>query len=154
MKVYRCLLVAPAVLGLISPIAAIATEQSLTEISNHSPSANNAAARNQNINHFSDIHPGDWAYQALNNLSERHGCKAASPNGSMTRLEFAVLLNKCLKSVSQINEEEQSLIDEFRTELAVINILSQPETLSNIKNLLNNNVSDFEAGISSGRTTL
>jgi len=53
-------------------------------------------------------------------LAERHGCVAASPNGSMTRYEAAALLNKCLGNVAQVNDEERRLLNEFGPELAVI----------------------------------
>jgi len=56
----------------------------------------------------------------LTNLAERHGCVAASPQGSMTRYEAAALLNKCLGNVAQVNEEERRLLNEFGPELAVI----------------------------------
>ena len=72
------------------------------------------------LDHFSDLHPSDWAYQALNNLRERHRCEVESPNGSLTRYEAAELLSQCLESTVQPNDEEQLLIDELRIELAVI----------------------------------
>ena len=113
MKLLQQLLVTPAALGLLLPIAATGAEL------NVSSSSNSEASTNQ-IKNFSDIHPSDWTYQALTSLHKRHDCGIAGPTGSMTRYEAAALLNKCLESVAQVNEEEQSLIDEFRFELAVI----------------------------------
>ncbi len=116
MKLFQRLLVAPAALGLMAPMAATAAELNINDVSNYSSSG----AATQSISDFSDVHPSDWAYQALNNLRKRSGCTAASPNGSMTRYEAAALLNKCLGNVAQFNEEEQSLVDEFSAELAAI----------------------------------
>jgi hypothetical protein len=78
------------------------------------------------INQLSDVKPGDWAYQALNNLVERYGCVAGYPNGTyggskaMTRYEAAALLNACLDRVTEVTDELQRLIKEFDTELTVI----------------------------------
>ena len=116
MKLFQQLLVAPAALGLMAPLAANAAELNLNGVSGYSDSAEEV----QSISQFSDVYPTDWAYQALTNLAERNGCVAATPNGSMTRYEAAALLNNCLGSVAQVNEEERRLINEFAPELAVI----------------------------------
>ena len=116
MKLFQRLLVAPAALGLMAPIAATAAELNINDVSNYSETG----AATESISNFSDVYPTDWAYKALNDLRERTGCTAVSPSGSMTRYEAAALLNKCLGNVSQVNEEEQSLIDEFGAELAAI----------------------------------
>jgi len=116
MKLFQQLLVAPAALGLMAPVAATASELNINDVSSYSDSG----VATQSISNFSDVHPTDWAYQALNSMRKRVGCTAASPNGSMTRYEAAALLNKCLENVSQANEEEQTLIEEFSAELAVI----------------------------------
>ncbi|WP_320667462.1 iron uptake porin [Prochlorococcus sp. MIT 1307] len=115
MKLFQQLLVAPAALGLMAPVAATAAELNVNGVSEYSN-----PGQVESISNFSDVHPSDWAFQALNNLRQRHGCAAANPNSSMTRYEAAALLNKCLGNVAQVNEEEQSLIDEFGAELAVI----------------------------------
>ena len=115
MKLFQQLLVAPAALGLMAPIAATAAELNVNGVSEYSNSG-----EIQSISQFSDVYPTDWAYQALTNLAERHGCVASAPNGSMTRYEAAALLNKCLGNVAQVNEEEDRLIQEFAPELAVI----------------------------------
>ncbi len=78
------------------------------------------------ISQFSDVKPTDWAYQALNNLVERYGCVAGYPNGtygggqSMTRYEAAALLNACLDRVTEVTDELQRLMNEFRSELTVL----------------------------------
>jgi len=116
MKLFQRLLVAPAALGLLAPIAANAAELNINGVSDYSASSEEV----KSISQFSDVYPTDWAYQALTNLAERHGCAVASPTGSITRYEAAALLNTCLSEVAQVNEEERRLISEFAPELAVI----------------------------------
>jgi len=116
MKLFQQLLVAPAALGLLAPMAANAAELNINGVSDYSASSEEV----KSISQFSDVYPTDWAYQALTDLAERHGCKAANPNGSMTRYEAAALLNSCLGNVAQVNDEERRLINEFGPELAVI----------------------------------
>ena len=78
------------------------------------------------VNQFSDLRPSDWAYQALSNLVEKYGCVAGYPNGTykggqaMTRYEAAALLNACLDRVTEVTDELQRLMDEFKKELAVL----------------------------------
>ena len=112
MKIIQQLLVIPAALGIVIPI----TFSAELNVSNQSE----LLVDTKSINSFSDIHPSDWVYQALNNLRQRHSCESDSPNGSITRYEAAELLNQCIESTAQFNDEEQLLIDEFQTELAVI----------------------------------
>jgi hypothetical protein len=78
------------------------------------------------ISQFSDVQPTDWAYQALGNLVERYGCVAGYANGTygggkaMTRYEAAALLNACLDRVTEVTDELQRLLNEFKGELAVL----------------------------------
>jgi hypothetical protein len=78
------------------------------------------------VTQFSDVQPTDWAYQALSNLVEKYGCVAGYPNGTyrggnaMTRYEAAALLNACLDRVTEVTDELQRLMDEFKTELAAL----------------------------------
>jgi len=141
MKLFQQLLVAPAALGLMAPLAANAAELNINGVSDYSASSEEV----KSISNFSDVYPTDWAYKALNNLRQRHGCTVASPSGSMTRYEAAALLNKCLGNVAQVNAEEQALIDEFGAELAVIK--------GRIDGL-EAEVSQFEAGLFSTTTKL
>ena len=112
MKIIQQLLVISTSFGILSPIAFSAE----LNISNQS----DLVVDTKSINHFSDIHPSDSVYQALNNLRERHRCDVDSPSGSITRYEAAELLNQCLESIAKFNDEERLLIDELRIELAVI----------------------------------
>jgi len=85
-------------------------------------------AKNQvtSVNQFSDVQPTDWAYQALNNLVEKYGCVAGYPNGSfrgghsLSRYEAAALLNSCLERVTEVTDDLQRLLNEFKAELATL----------------------------------
>ncbi len=142
MKFFQQLLVAPAALGLLAPIAANATELSINDVSDYSSASSEEV---KSISQFSDVYPTDWAYKALENLRKRHGCNFANPNGSITRYEAAALLNKCIDNVAQLNSEEQSLVDEFGAELAVI---------KGRIDSLEARVGEFEAGVFSTTTKL
>jgi len=121
MKLFKQLLVAPAALGLLAPVAATAAEFNLDGV-------NKYAAEEQvtSISQFSDVKPTDWAYQALSNLIERYGCVAGYPSGTyaggkaMTRFEAAALLNACLDRVTEVTDELKKLMAEFEKELAVL----------------------------------
>ena len=121
MKLFRQLLVAPATLGLLSPVAVSAAELNLSSVNQYS-----SADQVTSISQFSDVKPTDWAYQALSNLIERYGCVAGYPSGTfkggqaMTRYEAAALLNACLDRISEVTDELKRLINEFEKELAVI----------------------------------
>jgi hypothetical protein len=123
MKLFKQLLVAPAALGLLAPVAASAGELNLDAINKYSGSSKEQVT---SISQFSDVQPTDWAYQALSNLIERYGCVAGYPNGTyrggkaMTRFEAAALLNACLDRVSEVTDELKKLMAEFEQELAVL----------------------------------
>ena len=115
------LLLAPAALGLMAPLAATAADLNLAAL-------NQYGSREQvtSINQFSDVKPTDWAYQALSNLIERYGCVAGYPNGTykggqaMSRYEAAALLNACLDRITEVTDELKRLMKEFEKELAVL----------------------------------
>jgi hypothetical protein len=132
------LLLALASTGLVAPMAASANELA---------SLNGTAAINDymqqqdvdrfrawesknqvtSVTQFSDVQPTDWAYQALSNLVEKYGCVAGYPNGTykggqaMTRFEAAALLNACLDRVTEVTDELERLMTEFKAELATLN---------------------------------
>jgi hypothetical protein len=120
MKLFQQLMIAPVAMGLIAPVAT-AAELNLEGVSQY-------ASQDQvtSISQFSDVQPTDWAYQALNNLVTRYGCVAGYPNGTygggraMTRFEAAALLNACLDRVTEVTDELQRLMNEFRSELTVL----------------------------------
>ena len=137
MNLSKKLLLALAGTGMMAPMAASAQELA---------SLNGAAAINDymqqqdvdrfrawesknqvtSVTQFSDVQPTDWAYQALSNLVEKYGCVAGYPNGTykggqaMTRYEAAALLNACLDRVTEVTDELQRLMEEFKTELAAL----------------------------------
>jgi len=121
MKLFQKLLVAPAALGLISPVAVSAAELNINGVQQYA-----ADEQVTSISQFSDVKPTDWAYQALSNLIERYGCVAGYPNGTfkggqaMTRYEAAALLNACLDRISEVTDELKRLMKEFEKELAVL----------------------------------
>ena len=77
------------------------------------------------LNLSSDIKPGDWAYQALQNLLKRPGCGAPlaseafrRPQG-IPREQAAILLNRCLALIPAANEELPRLLQLLNNELAI-----------------------------------
>ena len=120
MKPFQQLLVSSAALGLVAPMAALASE---TDLNRYAPVTSDQIT---NISQFGDVQPTDWAYQALNNLVEQYGCVAGYPNGTfkgakpLSRFEAAALLNSCLDRVTEATDELKRLAEEFEKELAVI----------------------------------
>jgi hypothetical protein len=108
-------------LGLATPLASNAASPDLVA---GSPYASQEQVTG--ISQFSDVRPGDWAFQALTNLIERYGCVAGYPNGTfqggqaMTRYEAAALLNACLDRVTEVTDELKRLMKEFEQDLAVL----------------------------------
>jgi len=109
------------VLGLAAPLASHAANLDMAGV-------NRYASQEQvtSITQFTDVRPGDWAFQALTNLIERYGCVAGYPNGSfkggqaLSRYEAAALLNACLDRVTEVTDELKKLMQEFEQELAVL----------------------------------
>ena len=134
MKLFQKLLLAPAALGLLAPVAASASDLASAGGLNNYIQQNDLhnfrvwSDQNQvtNVQQFNDVKPTDWAYQALSNLIERYGCVAGYPNGTfkggqaMTRFEAAALLNACLDRVTETTDEIQRLQADFAKELAVL----------------------------------
>ena len=128
MKLFKQLLVAPAALGLLAPVAANAADLNFSGVSGYASVSHEAESEEQvtSISQFSDVYPTDWAYQALSNLIERYGCVAGYPNGTyrgnraMTRFEAAALLNACLDRVTEVTDELKRLMKEFEKELAIV----------------------------------
>ena len=109
MTLFQRLLLAPAALGLMAPLAASAADLNLSGVAQYDTEA--AEEQVTSINQFSDVKPTDWAFQALSNLIERYGCVAGYPDGTyrggkaMTRYEAAALLNACLDRISEVTDE-------------------------------------------------
>ncbi len=121
MKLFQRLLVAPAAIGMVAPLATHAAELNLSGVNQYASSEQVTS-----INQFSDVNPSDWAYQALSNLIERYGCVAGYPDGTyrgqraMTRFEAAALLNACLDRITEVTDELKKLLKEFEKELALV----------------------------------
>ena len=121
MKLFKQLLVAPAALGLLAPVAAHAADLNINGVNKYA-----ADEQVTSISQFADVKPTDWAYQALSNLIERYGCVAGYPDGTfkggraMTRFEAAALLNACLDRVTETTDELKKLMAEFQKELAIL----------------------------------
>ena len=133
MKLFQKMLLAPAALGLMAPVAASAADLAsagLNDYIQQSDLHNFRVWADQNrvtnVQQFNDVQPTSWAYQALSNLIERYGCVAGYPNGAfkggqpLTRYEAAALLNACLDRVTETTDEIQRLQNDFAKELAVI----------------------------------
>ncbi len=122
MKLFQQLLLAPAALGLLAPMAASAADLNLDAVNKYG----GAEEQVTSITQFSDVQPTAWAYQALSNLIERYGCVAGYPNGTfkggqaLTRWEAAALLNACLDRITEVTDELKKLMKEFQKELAVL----------------------------------
>ena len=122
MNLFHKLLLAPAALGLMAPMAASAADMNLAGVKQYA----SADEQVTSISQFSDVQPTDWAYQALSNLVERYGCVAGYPNGTfkgkqaMTRFEAAALLNACLDRVTEVTDQLKKLMKEFEKELAIL----------------------------------
>ncbi len=122
MKLFQKLLLAPAALGLLAPVAATAADMNLAGVNQYASTEEQVTS----ITQFSDVQPTDWAYQALSNLVERYGCVAGYPNGTfagrkaMTRFEAAALLNACLDRVTEVTDQLKKLMKEFEKELAIL----------------------------------
>jgi len=117
MKLFQQLLVAPAALGLLAPVAASAADLNLEGVSDYSASKEQVSG----ISQFSDLYPTDWAYQAITSLAKRHGCVAGlRGNQSISRYEAASILNQCLDRVTEVTDEISRLVSEFDIELATI----------------------------------
>jgi hypothetical protein len=133
MNRFQKLLLAPAALGLVTPLAvsasrpASAADLNIAGVSQYRIGSHaNSQEQVTSITQFSDVQPTDWAYQALSNLIERYGCVAGYPNGTvkgkqaMTRYEAAALLNACLDRITDVTDELKRLMKEFEKELAVL----------------------------------
>jgi S-layer homology domain len=81
---------------------------------------------------FPDVHPTNWAYQAVLNLRDRYGCAVGFPDGTFrpgnkaTRAQLAALVSYCLDNITTYVDEKdaalaQALRSEFRVELSKLN---------------------------------
>lgn len=121
MKRLQQLLLLLSSLGLLAPPASQAADGNFAAIRSYASSDQVSS-----IDQFSEVKPGDWAYQALSNLIKTYGCVAGYPDGTyrgerpITRYEAAALLNACLDRVSETTDGLKKLLKEFERELAVL----------------------------------
>ena len=114
------LMLAPVALGMVAPVAANAADLNMAAVNQYS------SEQVTSVTQFTDVKPGDWAYQALSNLVERYGCVAGYENGTfgggkaMTRYEAAALLNACLDRVTEVTDEINRLLNDFSKELTIL----------------------------------
>lgn len=114
-----------APLALLTPLLA-AVAANATELNRVALSRYGTNEQVTSIGQFSDVRPGDWAYQALSNLIERNGCVAGYSNGrivgnrTISRFEAAALLNACLDRLSTVTDELKQLMAAFAPELTAL----------------------------------
>lgn len=127
--------------GAIAPVATGAVEEPapvLQQLNQYSQVNLDAGPLEQvnSVSELSDVSPTDWAFQALQSLSERYNCLLGYEDGTyrgnraMTRYEFAVSLNDCLNVITTLIDriefptgdldELRRLTEEFAAELATL----------------------------------
>ena len=118
MKLFKQLMVLPAVLGLVAPLPSNAGQVNRTDLSKYaSKTGKNLKAPSSA--QFSDVVPGDPAYIALKNLSDSYGCvdnsytQSLSSGLALTRYEAAALVNACLDNglVAEGVSSDANLVD-------------------------------------------
>ena len=114
-------MLAPVAFGMIAPAVANAADFNMAAVNQYT-----SAEQATSITQFTDVRPGDWAYQALGNLVEKYGCVAGEGNLTfrggqpMTRFEAAALLSSCLDRVTEVTDELQRLLNDFSKELSIL----------------------------------
>ena len=120
-KLLQTLLLAPASLGLMAPLAH-AADLNMAGMSPYLSGKEQVSS----IRQFGDLQPTDWSYQALSALIERYGCVAGFASGTyrggqpMSRWEAAALLNACLDRIAETTDDLKRLLQDFEKELAVL----------------------------------
>jgi hypothetical protein len=150
-KILRNSLIAgSATLGLLlvgsGDASANSTEDILQQVESYSlemeePLEADTEAQFTGASKFTDVSPGDWAFQALDDLVRRYDCLKGYPNGTyrgnraLTRYEFAAGLNACLQQIERLIAETTAdfatredletlrrLMEEFEEELALLGV--------------------------------
>ena len=129
MKLIKASVVASFALSLVAAdVASQAAELDVDAVSGYSAILDLEQAKQlldqaTSVNQFNDVHPSDWAYQALVRLVRSYGCVAGYPSGlfrgtvAITRFEAAALLSSCLDRVTEVTDELEKLLNEFESEL-------------------------------------
>ncbi|NER85075.1 MAG: iron uptake porin [Leptolyngbya sp. SIO1D8] len=133
-KLWKVLLLSPAVVGMNLAGAAIAAESPSVE-SLEATHESVELAQITSVDELTDVLPTDWAYTALQNLVNQYGCIEGYPNRTfrggqpLTRYEFAAGLNACLDVIAAaiglgVDDTTlatiQRLQEEFAAELATL----------------------------------
>jgi len=118
MKFFQSLLLAPAVLGIITPISANANVNDINFVDLNSYSNSSKSA--EFTNNYLNVQPGDWAHQSIKDLVNARGCNVTLSDKALTRFEAAAIVNSCLGNVAEVSTIERSLIDEFSSEIALL----------------------------------
>jgi hypothetical protein len=98
------------------------------------------------VSQLADIHPTDWSFQALKSLSERYELvrdngKIFQGNDSVSRYEFATLLNTTIARLNEMNaaknselidQEDLGIIQRLQSEFAV-ELAALPERVKNLE---------------------
>ena len=114
-------MLAPVALGMVAPVAANAADLNMAAVNQYA-----SAEQATSVTQFTDVRPGDWAYNALSSLVQNYGCIAGftdttfAGGKTLTRFEAAALLNACLERVTEVTDEHQRLANEFANELQVL----------------------------------
>ncbi|NEO25361.1 MAG: iron uptake porin [Kamptonema sp. SIO4C4] len=136
------LFAAPATLGVLfgltdgaiaDPASSLETLEEIQRLDNQSQAQFTGASQ------FRDVSPGDWAFQALDDLVQRYDCLKGYPDGTfrgnraLSRYEFAAGLNACLQQMERVLAEATAdlatredlealrrLLQEFEAELATL----------------------------------
>ncbi|MCW6036962.1 iron uptake porin [Spirulina subsalsa FACHB-351] len=143
----RALLAAPATLGALLAVAGtavanpVSTSDLLEQVNSYTTEGNTTLGQSgfPGASQFGDVSPGDWAFQALDDLVRRYGCLAGYPDGTfrgnraLSRYEFAAGLNACLQQLERIIAETTAefvtredletlrrLLQEFEAELVTL----------------------------------
>ena len=156
------LMLAPVALGMVAPVAANAAELNMAAVNQYT------SEQATSVTQFTDVKPGDWAYQALGNLIEKYGCISGMTDSkfaggqTLTRFEAAALLNSCLERVTENTDELQRLATDFAKELTVIRgqVAKLEKKVGSVESQqfstttkLKGEVSFVLAGLDGGRTT-
>lgn len=83
-------------------------------------------AQVRSVNELSDVRPTDWAYQALQTLSERYGVAIGYPDGTfqgnqiLTRNEFAAAVSRVLDEITQQFAIGQGNVTQLQEDFATL----------------------------------
>ena len=128
MKLFQCMLLSLAPFSMLVSLPSDAAEAYINDVTKFSEQSVKTVQRVKDVQ-FSDVFPGDWAYIALQNLSETTRCKDSlyvqtlESELALTRYEAASLINSCLEgdiAFPKFRSDVIRLFNEFGTEMAIL----------------------------------